>query len=104
MFTNENALRWWPRKRGIDQRMTQLEVSQLNRVEGFHFFFIMQNLTIQNPNDWTDEDLWDTVWAYIIPVMPTESTSPSDEGMFTRAIQLSPALALQLPSGNGHVI
>ena len=42
--------------RGIDQRMTQLELSQLNRVEGFHFLF-MQDLTIQNLDEWSDEEL-----------------------------------------------
>ena len=97
MSSDRNALRWWPNMRGIDQRMTQLELSQLNRVEGFHFLF-MQDLTIQNLDDWSDEDLWSTVWAYMIPVMPADSTSPSDEGRLARAIQLSPALTLQLPS------
>ena len=82
---------------GIDQRMTQLELSQLNRVEGFHFLF-MQDLTIQNLDDCSDEDLWSTVWAYMIPVMPADSTSPSDEGRLARAIQLSPVLTLQPPS------
>ena len=41
--------------RGTDQRMTQLELSQLHRVEGFHFLF-MQDLIIQNLDDWSDED------------------------------------------------
>ena len=97
MFSDGNALRWWPNRRGKDQRMTQLELSQLNRVEGFYFLF-MQDLIIQNLDDWSDGDLWSTVWAYMIPVMPADSTSPSDEGRLARAIQLSPALTLQLPS------
>ena len=85
MTSDGNALRWWPNMRGVDQRMTQLELSQLNRVEGFHFLF-MQDLTIQNLDDWSNEDLWSTVWAYMIPVMPADSTSPSDEGRLAREI------------------
>ena len=68
--------------------VTLLESSQLNWVEGFHFLF-MQDLTTTNPDDWSDEDLWNTVLAYMILVMPTDSTSPSDEGRFTRAIAIT---------------
>ena len=71
-------------------------MQQFIKSDGFNF---LQNegVIITNPNDWTDNELWETVWEYMIPHTGSD-TGPNEDGRFLRTCYLSPRLAMMVPS------
>ena len=52
---------------------------------------------MNNPNDWTDDELWETVWDHMIPYTGVES-GPNEDGRFLRTCHLSTRLSIMVPS------
>jgi hypothetical protein len=78
-----------------------IDLRQFIKLDGFNF---LQNkgVIITNPNDWTDDELWETVWEYMIPHTGPES-GPNEDGCFLRTCHLSPRLAMMVPSAERNM-
>jgi hypothetical protein len=83
-----NGKKWWITRSGNYQSTLFIDLRQFIKTDGFNF---LQNegVIITNPNDWTDEELWETVWEYMIPHTGSES-EPNEDGRFLHTCHLFP--------------
>jgi len=93
--------KWWITRSGNYQSTLFIDLQQFIKSDGFNFLQ-QEGVIINNPNDWTDNELWETVWEYMIPHTGSD-TGPNEDGRFLRTCYLSPRLAMMVPSSERNL-